>query len=407
MDQLECNELRDLLFENRFETGFKERFFRFLAVQPGGMAGDTEATVSYAYAPAVWERNGKGEVDAYDSDPVVEDLISKTPFKDRRLEIQFFDYLRNWPLPWGITAKDSNDNFPTLVLVERPGGRVEGVLMRDGNTHCYEPRIAEDCAEPGEVDGLIARLRSLGVNEKFLGLYKESDLTADTLDSALAMTPETDHGQKQVMIYRDMEWFHGIWNNPSKPDSIPFRMSSVADFHGSRVSKAKRGSRSGLEMARQKQTIPGDYTILEHVLGLVGPVDAPGDGDHENHPAVRMLCMWWNTHAPEAMRFAGTFRVYFWMGKDRIFVAGDPEEPAMQAKGLAGVPCYSLFERNGRPTIAIVFARGKAFNVGDSSGTKTFYANGEEESEIGLDLDLVDEAYYAVTGLIEARRVLA
>ncbi|WP_341744673.1 hypothetical protein [Azonexus hydrophilus] len=404
MNQSECIELRDSIFASQFQTEPKERLFRFLAVEPGGV-GDSDATVHFAYAPAVWERAGYGST-PNDVVTLLEATIDETPYKDKNLAVQFHDYLRGgWPIPWGITAKESFNNFPSLVLLEAADGKVTGVLMRDAHCGNVNARIANAYAEPHEVEDMIEELTALAPDEQFMGWYKDCNIAADSIDAAIALTPESDAGQKHVLVYRQMEWLWGLWNNPAKPHAYPMELSSVADFHGTRVSAAKRRSRGELEVAKAKQTIPGDYDVLDQALALLSPDDGGTGTDYEAIPAIKMLCDWWNSHAPEAMRPAACFRVYVWKSNRRTFVAGDPEEPAVQANDLASIPTYAVFEREGRPTVALTFFRGRLFNKEDACGTQTYYANGEDGWQIGVDLDQVDEAYYSLKGLRAIERI--
>jgi hypothetical protein len=402
MNQTQCNALRDLLFAARFDTGYKEDVFRFLAVLPGGEGGGA-ATVHYAYAPPVWTRAGE----TTDAVTLVRGLIAKTDFANERIDLQFHDYLRNgWSLPWDLTAKSSNDDFPTLVLIELPGGVVTGVLMRDPHTGRTIEKIAEASAEPDEADTTLSIMRALPVNSKYMSWYKDSNIDAPSLDDAIAMTPETVRGQKALLLYRDAEWLTGLWNNPDKhPSSSGPCLSSVADFHGTRVSAAKRATRAGLAVARESQTIQGDSQVLGAALALLPKAWKPGYmDDHESQPAVELLCAWWNANAPSEMRHAGLFRTYIWAEADLVFMPGDPEEPAVQVSQLAKEGVFALFEQEGRPAVAIQFHRGRAANTPSNyGGTQTYLANGAEAADIGLDMDEVNEAYYSVLGLQSVR----
>ncbi|MFT3960963.1 hypothetical protein [Propionivibrio sp.] len=304
-----------------------------------------------------------------------------------------------WPVAWDITAKESFDNFPTLVLSETEDGKVAGVLMRNPHHSNVDARLANAYAEPHEVEVLIKELTGLAPDKRFMGWYKDCNITADSIDAAIALTPESDAGQKHVLVYREMEWLSGLWNNPAKPHAYPMELSSVADFHGTRVSVAKRRSRGDLEVAQAKQTIPGDYDVLDQALALLSSSDGGTNSDYEAVPAIKVLCDWWNTHAPESMRPAALFRVYIWKPNRRTFVAADPEEPALQAEVLAKIPAYAIFQRSGRPTIALNFYRGRLFNKEDTCGTLTYYANGQEAWQIDQDLAQVDEAYYSLKGM--------
>jgi hypothetical protein len=402
MTQDQCNELRDLLFGARFASGHSEDVFRFLAVLPGGEGGGS-ATVHYAYAPPVWTRAGQSAP----AEELLRGLIAKTDFANERLDLKFHDYLRDgWHLPWKLTAKSSTDDFPTLVLIERPGGGVTGALMRDPHTGRTLVRIAE-AAEPGEAEATIALLRALPVDAKHLTWYKDSNIDALSVADAVAQTPETEYGQKALLVYRDAEWLSGLWNNPAKGKSgSELNLHSVADFHGTPVSAAKRATRPGLGVARQSQTIPGDLQVLGQAL-LELPLHWRRDdfsGDYESFEAVQTLCAWWNANAPAEMRQAGLFRTYIWAEADQVFVPGDPEEPVVRASLLAEDGVFALFEKEGRPPVAIQFHRGRAFNTESGlGGTQTYLANGAEAMDIGMDLEDVNEAYYAVLGLQSVR----
>lgn len=397
MNQVECLALRDMLFANRFSTEHKQRVFRYLAVEPGGV-GDAVATVHYAYVPAVWERAGCFA----DADRYLRELIAQTPYNGTPLALQQHDYLRQgWPLGWGRTAKDSFNDFPTLVLRETADGQVWGALMRDPHdAGDGTVAIAAAYAEPEEVDQLLRQLEGLEHHTKFMGLYNEGPLRAESLADAIAQAPATEAGQKAVLLYRGMEWWHGLW---TQGDDAPLSLSSMADFYGIRSSGAKRQTRKGLDIARNQQTIPGDYAVLEQALDLLPADELILDDDYEALPAIQVLCQWWNEHAPESMRLAGVFRLYFWDDAERLFQAGDPEEPAVSATELSNDPCYALFERQGRPSVAASFFRGRSFNQKGPWGTNVYSANGDLGSKIGADPSEVNEAYYSFIGLRHLR----
>lgn len=402
MNQNQCNELRDYLFAAPFPSGSKEDVFRYVAVTSTAADG-AAATVHYAYAPPSWER---AEQTSTPTDFLLE-LIANSPFAGESLQLQCHDYLRNgWPLPWGITAKASLNDFPSLILVERTDGSVTGVLMRNSHEGRAMEKIADGFVEPHEVELIICELRAMPLDQKYYAWYKDSNVDADSLADALIATSESAARQKEVMVYRGAEWLWGIWNNPEKyPDSAGLHLSSVADFHGTRVSISKLATRVGLEAVRDNQTIKGDCTVLEEALARLRPRHMEMfKGNYEQVPAVGQLCAWWNALAPEEMRYAASFRTYIWSEEGRIFSPGDPEEPALQATILASEGAYALFEQDGVPPVAIQFHRGREFNTDSNGGTQVYLANGAEGMDIGLDIGDVDEAYYAVKGLFSVQR---
>ncbi|WP_321967095.1 hypothetical protein [Burkholderia cepacia] len=391
--EFDCKALRDLLFAMRFAT--EENIFELLAVVPGG-TGFADATIHFAHTDAVWERA------ACSADPAeyLRELVGQTPFagRDFRIEQHSFDEER-WPIAWAVTA---NRHIPEIVLLEAADGSVTGVVMRE-TRYSTHVKFAGGYVEPSEVRAGIAHLRDLGPTSMFRDWAKERNIDASTIDEALLNSPESAHGQKFVLVYRDNEWLWGIWNNPNKggPLAGSFHLTSVCDFHGTRASRAKREKRLGLERVRET-ALTGDYGSLNASLHMIHTLAVPDSGaahDYENNPAVKLLCDWWNSIAPEGMREAGAFRVYTWHPKDRTFIAGDPEEPALQVVDSVDYSGYALFEADREPIVLVWFLRGRRFNKGENGGTMVYCADGEEAYDIGADLQDVDEAYYSLVGL--------
>lgn len=399
MNQTQCNELRDLLFAARFPSGYKEAVFRYLTVELGGIANeDAAATIHYAYAPPVWERAGETS----DAESFLMDRIAETPYLNERIALKYHDYLRDgWPMAWEHTAKASTNDFPLLVLRELADGKVTGVLMRNSHTGRTAEKVADAYVEHDEVTHILGELRYMPRNNRYFSWYKDSNIDAPSLEAAIAATPETDAQQKEILLYRGDEWLYGIWNNPEKKRfTEDLRLSSVADFHGTRVSAAKRKTRTGIEAVTQCQTIPGDTAVLLEALDLLQPNDLKTYSmNYEEAPAIKRLCAWWNAHAPEAMRHAAFCRAYIWSESESIFLPGDPEEPALQSTILAEEGSYAMFKHRGWPVVVLQFYRGQEFNKDTGGGTQTYLANNKEGMDIGLDIDEVDEAYYSLLGL--------
>ena len=400
LTEVERLDLRYQLFAKRFQAGHKEQIFELLAVVPGEKDG-AEAVVHYSFAPPVWERSAC----ATDHHVYVAQLIGSTSYKGRAIACVHHDYLCDeWPIDWNATAKHPSRDFPTLVVREYADGSVKGVLMRQARSYTYVGFRA-DYVEPEEVETALKMLGALAPRQKYCGWFKDSDIAAESLEAAISMTAESPGGQKFVVLYRDIEWFSGIWNNPTKDALLggTFSLTSVADFHGTRVSRAKRASRPGLVEVRKNMAISGSYSALRAALNLLTDT-VPWSKikqDYEANGAVKSLCDWWNANAPEEMRFAGAFRVYRWNPGDMTFVAGDPEEPAMQANVAGNLRSFAIFEEVGQHTVLVWFLRGRAFNAEESGGTVIFSANGVPAYDLAQSLEETDEAYYSLVGLEE------
>lgn len=308
-----------------------------------------------------------------------------------------------------VNPPQQSAGIPELVLQEHQDGTVQGVLMWELRSSSHVA-FASKYVEPDEVAKGIAILRCLEPGESYGNWRKGADVAAASLEEAIASTPETNAGQKFVCLYRGDEWRWGIWTNPDRyPSSagntdslLGVNLRSVADFHGTRVSAAKRSQREGLENVQAHQAIAGSYDVLRRAIELVRQSNRPARQaqDYEAHPAVHHLCDWWNSRAPDGSQFASVVRLYVWNDQRRVFNPCDPEEPAALASQVATWASYALFEATGKPTVLACFFRGRSFNKSDGTGATTvFAADGTDVMSLGLDADEVDEAYYSLVGL--------
>lgn len=306
-----------------------------------------------------------------------------------------------------VSHQEECFGHPGLVLFEQPNGAVSGVVMREMKCFTHVD-FADGYPEPLDAERGVEILRRMAPGDPYSTWQKESNIDAASLADAIASTPESSVGHKDVFVYRGNEWLWGIWKNPARSkcraDTFPagVELTSVADLHGTRVSREKRAKRPGLESLRANQVLVGSYPVLEAATALVAKFrpEASEQSDPEAHPAVRHLCEWWNRQAPDGSREAGVVRLYVWNENAGIFNPCDPEEPPAPADQIATQPSYALFEHPGKPTVVACFYRGRSFNkdMGDDS-TMTFAADGSNAYWIGREIVGVDEAQYSVVGL--------
>lgn len=374
-----------------------EHRFRYLAIEEDP-TGKQDVIVHYAVAEPVWERQGWKE----DPADFLRERLTSSAYAQMRVGLQRHDYLRDgWPLPWGNTVKADTDNFPVLLVRTRDDGRVDGVLMRDSHHRGTLRWMADRHAESNEVDLLLRTLRAAPVHHAFHGWYKDRNLEGQDLAELIAQTPETEQGQKHVVVYHDHEWHHGFWNNPATAEHNPgLVLSSIADFYGTRVAHTKAQTRQGLDSICDRFTLHGDYALLDAAASAFVAAQGDFEGDLEQAAPIRPLCDWWNRAT--SVGPAGFFRLYVWNEASHIFVAGDADEPAIQAADMDDLSSWALFEAPGRHPVALCFCRGKAFNTvseDDPNRTQTYLADGSPSYEIGLPLAEVDEAHCALRGL--------
>lgn len=407
IDAIHFTEIRDYLFTAAFDHAtHKESAFRCLAVLPSRTDGAAPC-IHFAYAKPVWDRASV----PHEPEKLIRRMLSERGLHEEQFATQYHEYLGGrWPLPWTLTATDSVNAMPTLVLCEKADGSVTGVLMRETHSRgSSAARLANDAPEYADALGWIEAYRGKTKGHIFYGWWKDADIDAGSLQEAIATTPTTDAGQKAVVLYRGHEWLSGHWNADSPVsfgEAGEHALSSVAEFHGTRVSKATLEQRETLEVARHGTQIVGEWELLHRAMSSLAP--GARYATSELHPAVRLVCAWWNTKAAEGSQCAGSFRLYVWQDSNRGFLPCDCDEPMMTAKTLSDNPSYALFEEAGMPTVAAIFFRGAKHHVGQPDGsTMVHYANGDAAMEIGLDKSQVDDAFYSVLGLERLRVVLA
>ena len=288
------------------------------------------------------------------------------------------------------------DPFPVLVLKD-DGARVWGALLMDPNMNALPARIAELFAEPQEVAAWLARLQhEVPEGSKVFGARFAGVLEGPSVQALVTSTPQSCAGQKAVLVYRGDEWFTGLWSTARQ--DAPLHLESVSDFHGGRVSAAKLAQRAGLDTVRTHATVTGDYGVLLRAVDkATGPL--PPFGQAEDHVAVRTLAAWWNSHAPREQRVAAMARLYIWNEPTRLFIAGDPEEPALPVEQLDKCPSWALFEREGFPSVAAMFLRGRRHHGEDDGYTTVLNADGSVAYEVGAQPQELDEAVYCFKGL--------
>jgi hypothetical protein len=399
--------LREALFAPHAQAeGAPQHPLRFLAVVPDP-ADRHAAIVHYAYNPPHWERAGDGT----DPETFLRQRLARSVFHADSIPVVGEPY-QHWPIAWGQTAKDDTNNMPTLVGVERADGSVTGCLLRNSFVGAAARQIAAHCAEEDEALAFVTQLQGEPVHTLHWGLYTERALSGASLVAVLAQMPTTAQGQKMVVLYRDGEWFHGFWNDPSRADNAyragrALTLGSVSDVYGGRVSAAKVAQRQDLAAIRSSFAYRGDHTPL-HAALAAHTATAPVT-DEEAYPPVRGLCEAWNAIWANTRGPAALFSLYVWNPVDRIFVPGDPDEPALLVADLVENPMLSwaLFEAPGKPSVAVCFYRGRAFHTPlDGQCTQTYYADGTPAFEVGLPMAAMDEAATAVRGLDFLRRRL-
>lgn len=162
---------------------------------------------------------------------------------------------------------------------------------------------------------------------------------------------------------------------------------------------------------RDKQTLRGDFNVLKSALHTMKNdnenYDDPLNFNHEDAPAVKHLCQWWNDNSPANHRQAAYFRLWHWNPYDDLFYCiGDAEIPALTISEMSLTPSYALFEGDDYDTIIIaVFYKSRVHNQFNSGYTQTYYADGQAAMSLGQEIKEVNDAWYCVYGLVDAARM--
>jgi hypothetical protein len=167
----------------------------------------------------------------------------------------------------------------------------------------------------------------------------------------------------------------------------------------------------GFDELRSKQTLHGDLNILMAVLHVMSNdddnYDDPLSFNHEEAPAVKQLCQWWNDNSPENYKHAGYFRLWHWNPHDGLFYCiGDAEMPALTISEMSLTPSYSLFEGEDYDTMIVaVFYKSRVHNQLNNGYTEIHYADGQVAMNLGQEIKEVNDAWFCVYGLVDAARM--
>lgn len=250
--------------------------------------------------------------------------------------------------------------------------------------------IANRFVEPDEVAAALQNPKAVQWPE---GVTFVSETGAASLSEF--WRAEAKDVQKLVMVYRDNEWNIGLLN-PGEPKDDCF--APVADA-SVRVSSAKAASRPGIEAVLKAVSI---RLPLDTLAAAVALARVKYSGSAESQVGVRLLCQWWNAHAPDDLRSAVSFEIEQWDDQKRHFINGDWEVPTMNADGFSEpIPYYAICDDPKLCTpILVAFLRGRPYDQDHPGGDGRVRAvDGSIVWEVGQDPEEMDEAYKAVRGL--------
>jgi hypothetical protein len=145
-------------------------------------------------------------------------------------------------------------------------------------------------------------------------------------------------------------------------------------------------------------TLIGHWELMEQALELSGQVGRTfRHRSYEEADAVRLLCNWWNAHAPEGQREARAFFVAV-MSDDMVSYIGYNECPEMFPSDFLKNASYALFPSPKGFCYLIQFVQGSQTHTTSKWGITTHQANGQEMWTVGTN-DALDESHYAIDGL--------
>lgn len=145
-------------------------------------------------------------------------------------------------------------------------------------------------------------------------------------------------------------------------------------------------------------TLIGHWELMEQALELSGQIGRTFDHrSYEEAEAVRLLCQWWNAHAPQGQREAGTFFVAVLSG-DMVQYLGYDDCPHLFPHDFSQNNSYAIFPSPRGWCFLVQFVQGTAKQTRSELGVTTYQANGQEMWTIGTNRT-VDDSHYAIDGL--------
>lgn len=393
MKKQELQDFQEFLFNKKLPEnsyGTQENFFRLLH-----LSNDNEAiTINYSLSPGAWERSGRGTTFGNE---YIQEIINESQFKNLKCKFNQVFY-KTWHFPWDLTSKESINNFPLLILIEKDNDSVDGVLMRNTHNQQIEKNIAEKYFEKSDVLNLIDELKDLPKNENFLSIYKDKNISANSLEETYPIIDYSEGQQAQILIYQNNEWLFGTVEKDNA-QYVNGNFFKVSDFYGLPASKQIINMREDIDSVVVNQTIPGDEEVIYKAIHQLNAINQIPGITPEDFPPFKTIWQWWNDNAPKNMKDARLFHIYIWNPENRLFIAGNDFEPANKPENISKIPTYSLFTLKNKLTVVIAFFKGEEHFKQIGNSVQTFYADGSEAWEIGGSINELNETYYCLSGL--------
>ena len=276
-----------------------------------------------------------------------------------------------------------NTTFKSLMILNVwADGAVTGAVMRSSTRMDLTVLIASTYTWPHEVIGFISDIAVMEPGDITHGLQrKQSRIQIHSLAAAVGQEYETTFCAFDVMIYYKGQWYLG---HPSLAELrskkyIP-SFKRIGNLHELAADASSAAPLDTKFTALAGQTTSGCLKVLNQSLGFAMGLDTDDAlyiRDPQYTPAVKHLCNWWNSKAPEAYRNAGAFYVYQWSRHERKFMSCVKDIDDLTIDQLTEKGSYALFQLNTGLMVAVVFLCVKEAMIEMNGRVHVFLANGD------------------------------
>lgn len=321
-----------------------------------------------------------------------------------RTQIELWDDIGDGdPLPVlpvpsaGIDDEDVSD--PPPLTAEEEAAREEGERLY------YEEWAEEDRKERNKQQPLADQIL-LGLQQCVASARSGSDSFLESLQDQIKRMKELHIG-----IYYYPDEALNVAERLTHDGSDPTKRMKLLD----RLELCQRRIQASIlkyffpERSREKflpawqellngATLIGHWELMEQALELSEQVGRTFDHrSYEEADAVRLLCQWWNAHAPQGQREAAAFFVGVLIS-DMVQYLGYDECPRSFPHDFSQNNSYAFFPSPRGFCYVVQFVQGADKQTRSELGVTTYQANGQEMWIIGTNRT-VDDSHYAIDGL--------
>ncbi|EGQ9287861.1 hypothetical protein F7U66_18710 [Vibrio parahaemolyticus] len=271
------------------------------------------------------------------------------------------------------------------------------VELENCDSYDFPHHLGNYVYEPEDVGQFFEYLYSMasGVSFRQCKLKKLSSTPCFESIESCVRNAVKGRGVSQALfyVYDQFEWREGLFG-----EGEDFNYSSLPDYYGTSCSEKKKLDRPDIDALVGFISAPSKLLDHSTTYALLTTVDYRKT--YEDNIAIKSLCDWWNDNAKPEFQCAANFALYLWDKENKIWLAGDYEEPVRSMESMNEMPCKAMFDYKGEVVLAVFLKSDEDAEIVDPGQWPTNYrVDGECWSKCGTEIADLQTSQIAMRSL--------